>query len=91
MKRYLLTLTAIALALGSAQAKKYADIKGRVTDTAGKPIAGAVVSNGIDCTATAADGTYSFDGTRDVRPVSYTHLTLPTIRGRCRARGAAGG
>ena len=31
MKRYLLTLTAIALALGSAQAKKYADIKGRVT------------------------------------------------------------
>ena len=59
MKRYLLTLTAIALALGSAQAKKYADIKGRVTDTAGKPIAGAVVSNGIDCTATAADGTYS--------------------------------
>ena len=69
MKRYLLTLTAIALALGSAQAKKYADIKGRVTDTAGKPIAGAVVSNGIDCTATAADGTYSFDGTRDVRHV----------------------
>ena len=42
------------------------NVSGRVTSTDGSPVAGAVVSDGLNCTQTDSDA------------VSYTHLTLPT-------------
>ena len=49
------------------------DISGKVT-CKGKGVAGVVVTDGIDCTTTAYDGTYSLEGKRGVR---HVYISVP--------------
>lgn len=50
------------------------EVKGTVTDNNGKPISGAVVSDGYQSVVTASDGTYSFPRRFDA---GYVYISIP--------------
>lgn len=60
MRRLLLTSAATLLCLGAAAFHIPSSVKGTVKDTDGKPIAGVVVSDGIQVVTTGNDGKYEF-------------------------------
>lgn len=69
MKKALLTLFAAAVCLSSAAQMK---ISGTVKDSAGKPVAGVVVSDGFSCANTDAKGRYKLAASKDAFYVFYS-------------------
>jgi len=60
MKKFLLVFAALALTLNFALAKPFhVVVKGTVTDTEGKPVVGAVMSDGVHFTKTDKKGHYT--------------------------------
>ena len=51
------------------------NVSGRVTSTDGKPVAGVVVSDGLNCTQTDAEGRYQM--TSDLRNRHFIMLSVP--------------
>lgn len=69
MKKALLTLFAAAVCLSSAAQMK---ISGTVKDSAEKPVAGVVVSDGFSCANTDAKGRYRLAASKDAFYVFYS-------------------
>ena len=51
------------------------NVSGRVTSTDGSPVAGAVVSDGLNCTQTDSDGRYTL--TSDLENRHFIMLSVP--------------
>ena len=52
------------------------EVVGFVKDTNGKPIGGVVVSDGVNCVVTNADGYYSFDN--DIQDAKFIWASIPS-------------
>ncbi len=73
MKRLILSIFILATAcIAYAQTP---NVSGRVTSTDGKPVAGVVVSDGLNCTQTDADGRYTM--TCDLKNRHFIMLSVP--------------
>ena len=76
MKKLLIIVASLALSLSSFAAKVLPpEVKGRVTDTDGKPIAGVVVSDGIQVVLTDAEGKYCFPR---IPEAYYVFISIPS-------------
>ena len=77
MKRLLLVFASIAIsaALFAAAKPLPKEVKGRVTSTDGRPIAGAVVSDGYQVVVTDSDGNYCFPR---IPAAYYVFVSIPS-------------
>ncbi|MBQ2107629.1 MAG: metallophosphoesterase, partial [Bacteroidales bacterium] len=76
MKKLLIIAASLALSLSTFAAKVLPpEVKGRVTDTDGKPIAGVVVSDGIQVVLTDAEGKYCFPR---IPEAYYVFISIPS-------------
>lgn len=73
MKRLL--LYGLATLLCAAAYAQGPNVTGRVTSTDGSPVAGVVVSDGLNCTQTGADGSYSM--TSDLTLRHFVFISVP--------------
>ena len=70
-RSFIKTATAGGVALAGGEAFAAETVGGKVT-AAGKPLAGVVVTDGLNCVETAADGTWSLPVREGARFVSVT-------------------
>ena len=76
MKKLLFIAASLALSLSTFAAKVLPpEVKGRVTDTDGKPVAGVVVSDGIQVVLTDAEGKYCFPR---IPEAYYVFISIPS-------------
>ena len=79
MRKIIIYFIVLAAAATGANAK---DIKGTVKDTAGNPVAGVVVSDGLNTVQTDVKGRFAMDADNDSRfvfistPSGYVSATL---------------
>lgn len=72
----------ICCALAAFNLASIAQIKGRIVTTQNKPVASIVVSDGLNCVKSAADGSYSLPSNEKARFVSITKPTAMRTVGR---------
>ncbi len=76
MKKFLLVIASLALCVSAFAAKPLPkDVKGKVTDTDGKPVAGVAVSDGFTVVTTDAEGNYCFPR---VPAAYYVFISIPS-------------